>query len=98
MENNIIHESMFNLCYQLAPVNEGDIHIVNISDDSYSDQVYRVYHTKGYCIDLIRTDEIDEEGNILFYSYSLHQQWGEKIQPAELLETLKQMGNLLSNW
>lgn len=73
---------LFDLVEGIGEILLGDLHIIdaNLFDqwaDEEDKQTFRVYHGDGYCIDVIKEAEYDEEGNFVKYDYSFCEHWDE---------------------
>ena len=89
-----ITQKIFNELERLGELLEGQIHIIDISDDVdeyYTEKKYRVYHSDGYCIDIRQVSTIDEETDkVISYYYDSYQEWEgfNKIKEEDLLGIL----------
>lgn len=72
-------QKLFELVDSIGEMLEGDLHIID-NTESYpveGEKVYRVYHKDGYCWDIRKTAETEDEetGEILKYNYDYLEEW-----------------------
>lgn len=72
-------EKLFELISELGEMLEGDLHIIDMSDEypiTEGDKKFRVYHKQGFCFDLEKIFVEDEmvEGKDGF-EYSFYSEW-----------------------
>lgn len=73
-------QKLFELVNDIGEALEGSIHIIDMTEeypDYVGEKCYRIYHSKGYCIDVFKSaNVIDEETDeVLEYSYNYYQEW-----------------------
>lgn len=75
---------LFNILHDLGEMLEGDVHIIDISESPYDDvdKKYRIYHARGYCIDIGREyccepDQVSEYEGVYEdgYNYTYFCEW-----------------------
>lgn len=74
-----IEEKIFNLIDKLGESMDGEIHVFENIDGLPCDneKTYRVYHNKGYCFDVKKEVNTEDEktGEPIDYYYSVYMEW-----------------------
>lgn len=87
-------EQLFNLIEEIGEIIEGDIHIIDTSEQIGDDEkTFRVYHKDGYCFDVSKiTEEEDEQTGIpIVFDYTFYSQWDgfNKLTIDKAIEIIK---------
>lgn len=70
-------QELFELIHSIGEILEGDLHIEKTLDEignTWEDTHYRVYHKKGFCLDVCRFIDKSVPDDIV-YEYTVYDKW-----------------------
>lgn len=68
---------LFDLVASMGETLDGTMHIIDMSDEHpvAEEQKFRVYHIDGFCFDVVKEVETeDDNGNVTYY-YDMYAEW-----------------------
>lgn len=89
-----LEEQLFELVSELGEILEGDLHIIDMSDEypEYEgEQSFRVYHKQGFCLDVKREANYDvETDDFINWDYYFCSEWNgfDPCTPKLAIEAL----------
>lgn len=90
-----IEQKLFELIDSIGEITDGAAHVIDVTNTSpiEGERQYRVYHSSGYCFDIYKVAEDQDEntGDILKWEYGYYNEWYgfEKIDAETALSILK---------
>ena len=93
-----IFQKLFEAVEKLGEIQMNGIHIIKTDEEYYSNEVlskkeYRLYHSKGYCVDFSKQAMFnDETGEFIAYDYETGQEWEgfDEVDEEDLLRILRE--------
>jgi hypothetical protein len=91
-----IFQKLFETVEKLGEIQQNGIHIIKTEEEYYSHDIlskkqYRMYHSKGYCIDFFKEGMFNEDtGDFIAYDYETMQEWEgfDEVNEEDLLKIL----------
>jgi len=89
-----IEQQIFDLVHQTGETLSGNIHIIDMTEEYpcyEEDKKYRVYHSDGYCFDVERLSEADDQTDeVVGYDYTIYDEWDgfDKVRSYEVYMNL----------
>lgn len=74
----VTEKELYDLVHSIGEVISGDMHIIDTSDQYKEHEdcgQYRMYHKKGYCIDVEKYVRLEREDGEVVFDYSFYDEW-----------------------
>lgn len=87
--------TLFALVEEFGECVSGDVHVID-DTDQYADegeQSWRVYHSKGFCFEIKKVSEVDDEtGDFKNWSFEFYSEWDDfgKCDVTKAIELMNQ--------
>ncbi len=88
--------TLFALVEHFGECISGDVHVINDTDyyREESEQSWRVYHAKGYCFEIKKVAEFDDEtGDFVRWDFQFYSEWDNfgKCDVSKAIELMKKV-------